>query len=134
VNDLPFVLRAVDLLRSHGVRTWLCGSWAEDLRGLRPPGRHGDLDLLYPARDWGRVDELRLDWMDGGKLAWMRAFVLEGTMVELFLVERDARGWFTRLGGRRHGWPVDVFTTNGRIGVASATALAGFRGAYRRAA
>jgi len=134
VNDLPFVLRAVDLLRSHGVRTWLCGSWAEDLRGLRPPDRHGDLDLLYPARDWSRVDELRLDWMDGRKLAWMRAFVLEGTMVELFLVERDARGWFTRLGARRHGWPDDVFTTNGRVGVASAAALAGFRGAYRRAA
>jgi hypothetical protein len=134
VNDLPFVLRAVDLLRSHGVRTWLCGSWAEDLRGQRPPGRHGDLDLLYPARDWSRVDELRLDWMDGRKLTWMRAFVLEGTMVELFLVERDARGWFTRLGARRHGWPDDVFTTNGRIGVASATALAGFRTAYRRAA
>jgi hypothetical protein len=134
VNDLPFVLRAVDLLKSHGVRTWLCGSWAEDLRGLRPPGRHGDLDLLYPARDWGRVDTLRLDWMDGRKLPWMRSFVLEGTMVELFLVERDARGWFTRLGQRRHGWPDDVFATNGRVGVASAAALAGFRTAYRRAA
>jgi hypothetical protein len=134
VNDLPFVLRAVDLLKSHGVRTWLCGSWAEDLRGLRPPGRHGDLDLLYPGRDWGRVDALRLDWMDGRTLAWMRAFVLEGTMVELFLVERDARGWFTQFGRRRQDWPDDVFATNGRVGVASAAALAGFRSAYRRAA
>jgi hypothetical protein len=134
VNDLPFVLRAVDLLKSHGVRTWLCGSWAEDLRGLCPPGRHGDLDLLYPGRDWGRVDALRLDWMDGRTLAWMRAFVLEGTMVELFLVERDARGWFTQFERRRHDWPDDVFATNGRVGVASAAALAGFRSAYRRAA
>jgi hypothetical protein len=134
VNDLPFVLRAVDLLKSHGVRTWLCGSWAEDLRGLRPPGRHGDLDLLYPGRDWGRVDALRLDWMDGRTLTWMRAFVLEGTMVELVLVERDARGWFTQFERRRHDWPDDVFATNGRVGVASAAALAGFRSAYRRAA
>jgi hypothetical protein len=134
VNDLPFVLRAMDLLRSHGVRTWLCGSWAEDLRGLRPPGHHGDLDLLYPARGWSKVDGLRLDWMDGRKLEWMRAFVLEGTMVELFLVERDKAGWFTRLAGRRLGWPDDVFTTNGRVGVASTAALAGFRSAYRRAA
>ncbi len=134
MNDLPFVLRAVDLLKSHGVRTWLCGSWAEDLRGLRPPGRHGDLDLLYPGRDWGRVDALRLDWMDGRTLAWMRAFVLEGTMVELFLVERDARGWFTQFERRRQDWPDDVFATNGRVGVASAAALAGFRSAYRRAA
>jgi hypothetical protein len=134
VNDLAFVLRACDLLKSHGVRTWLCGSWAEDLRGLRPPCRHGDLDLLYPARDWSRVDALPLDWMDGKRCAWLRSFVLEGTMVELFLVERDARGWFTRFRARRHDWPADVFATNGRVGVASTAALAGSRSAYRRAA
>jgi hypothetical protein len=134
VNDLAFVLRAVDLLRSHGVRTWLCGSWAEDLRGLQPPRQHGDLDLLYPAPDWSRVDELRLDWMDGKKLGWLRTFVLEGTMVDLFLVERDQRGWFTRFDRRRHEWPDDVFATNGRIGVASAAALAGLRTGRRRAA
>ena len=80
------------------------------------------------------MDALRLDWMDGKKHAWMRAFVLEGTMVELFLVERDRRGWFTRLERRRHDWPDDVFTTNGRVGVASAAALAGFRASYPRAA
>jgi hypothetical protein len=134
VNDLAFVLRAVDLLKSHGVRTWLCGGWAEELRGLRPLGRHDDLDLLYPARDWERVDALRLDWIEAKRFPWKRAFVLEGTMVELMLVERDARGWFTRPAGQRHDWPADVFAANGRVGVASAAALTGYRASYRRAA
>ena len=92
MNDLDFVVRAVDLLWSRGIRTWVFGGWGEELRGLAPPREHADLDLLYPARDWDRVDELRLDWVDAKRLPWKRAFVLEGTVVELFLVERDERG------------------------------------------
>ena len=134
MNDLAFVLRAVDLLRSHGVRTWLCGGWAEELRGHRPPGEHTDLDLLYPARNWARVDELDLDWIAAKQAPWKRAFTLDGTMVELLLVERDARGWFSRPFGNRHDWPGDVFAGNGRVGVASAAALNSYRASYRRAA
>ena len=29
-----FVLRAVDLLASYGIRTWVAGGWGEELRGL----------------------------------------------------------------------------------------------------
>ena len=134
MNDLAFVLRAVDLLRSHGVRTWVCGGWAEELRGLRPPGRHADLDLLYPARGWVRVDELELDWVEAKRSPWKRAFELDGTVVELLLVEHDVRGWFTRRSGQRHDWPADVFAANGRVGVASAAALNSYRDSYRRAA
>jgi len=134
VNDLAFVLRAVDVLSAHGVRTWVCGGWAEELRGLRPPGEHTDLDLLYPAPSWARVDELELEWIEPKRSPWKRAFVLDGTTVELLLVQRDPRGWFTRSAGRRHDWPPDVFATNGRIAVASAAALSGYRASYRRAA
>ncbi len=134
MTDLAFVLSAVDVLSSHGVRTWVCGGWGEELRGLRPPGEHADLDLLYPAPGWSRVDELELDWIEAKRLPWLRAFVLDDNVVELLLVERDRGGWYTRLGGRRHDFPADVFSTNGRIAVASAAALAGFRASYRRAA
>ena len=132
MNDLEFVLRAVDRLRSEGIRTWVCGSWGEELRGLAPPGPHADLDLLYPARDWQRVDAL--EWVEDERVSWQRAFVLDGTLVELYLVERDERGWFTRQGSTRHHWPDDVFATNGRIAVASPVALSGFRQTRRRAA
>jgi aminoglycoside-2''-adenylyltransferase len=133
VNDLAFVLRAVDLLSSRGIRTWVCGGWGAELRGLEPPREHVDLDLLYPARDWTRVDALELDWVDARRLPWQRAFVLDGTPVELLLVERDARGWHTQLSRRRHDWPADVFATKGRIAVASTAALADRRTARRAA-
>jgi len=134
VNDLDFVVRAVDLLWSRGLRTWVFGGWGEELRGLAPPWQHADLDLLYPAPDWRRVDDLRLDWVEAKHLPWKRAFVLEGTLVELFLVERDEAGWYTQLKRRRHDWPDNVFSTNGRLAVASTVALAGYRHAQRRAA
>ena len=134
MTDLDFVLRAVDRLRAEGIRTWVCGGWGEELRGLAPPRPHADLDLLYPARDWRRVDLLGLDWADRRRVPWKRAFAFEGTDVELFLVERDEHGWYTRRAQRRHDWPDDVFATYGRLGVASTAALLGFRHAQRRAA
>jgi hypothetical protein len=134
VNDLSFVLRAVDLLSSSGIKAWVFGGWGEELRGLCPPREHADLDLLYPARDWSRVDALQLDWVDAKRFPWKRAFMLEGTLVELFLVERDERGWFTKLARRRHDWPDNLFSTNGRVGVASMAALVGYRSTARRAA
>ena len=52
-------------------------------------------------------------------------------MVELFLVQRDAHGWFTQLQRRRHDWPENLLATNGRLPVASTAALASFRHSYR---
>src|SRR5256885_3554068 len=92
MNDLAFVERAVSLLASKGVPTWIFGGWGEELRGLIKPRAHADLDLLHPAEDWGIVDNLFLDWIDGKRFPWKRAFVLEGFQVELFLVRYDARG------------------------------------------
>ena len=48
-------------------------------------------------------------------------------MVELFRADRDELGWFTQLERRRHDWPADVFSANGRLPVASRDALAGYR-------
>jgi hypothetical protein len=129
VNDLNFVLRAFDLLSSHRIRTWIFGGWGEELRGLAPPRAHPDVDLLYPARDWSRVDRLDLDWVAAKRLRWKRAFVLDGIRVELFRVDRDGEGWFTELAHRRHEWPEDVFSASGRLSVASAAALAGLQAA-----
>jgi hypothetical protein len=134
VNDLEFVLRAVDLLASRGVKTWVSGTWAEELHGLIPPQPHASLELLYPARDWQRVDELPLDWLTAERHRWKRGFSLEGTSVELCLVERGERGWYTRRGRRLHEWPDDVFAGNGRLPLASPAAFAGDQRPQRRAA
>jgi aminoglycoside-2''-adenylyltransferase len=131
VNDLAFVERAVSLLASKGVDAWVFGGWGEELRGLIKPREHADLDLLYPAEDWTIVDGLYLDWIEGKRFDWKRAFRLEGIQVELFLVQYDAAGWYTQLQRRRHSWPANVFSGTGRVPVASTAALAGYRHSYR---
>jgi len=131
MNDLAFVERAITLLRSKGVETWVFGGWGEELRGLIRPRAHVDLDLLYPAEDWEPVDALYLDWLASKRYPWKRAFVLEGTMVELFLVQHDERGWCTKLARRTHRWPDNVLASNGHLPVASTAALAGMRHSYR---
>ena len=131
MNDLAFVERAVSLLTSRGVDTWVFGGWGEELRGLMRPRDHVDLDLLYAAEDWQTVDALDLDWLEGKRFPWKRAFVLEDVAVELFLVRRDDRGWYTPLQRRRHDWPENLLASNGRLPIASTAALASFRHSYR---
>jgi hypothetical protein len=130
MTDLALVLAAVDLLESCGARTWVFGGWAEELRGLTPPRDHRDVDLLYPAPRFDRLDALDLRWIEPKRLPHKRAFVLDETMVEIFLVQHDADGWFTEFARVRHDWPPNVFAASGRLRVASAAALTGFRAAY----
>ena len=112
MNDLPFVLRAVDLLEDARLRVWLFGGWAEELRGLRAPCEHVDVDFLYPGRDFARVDALferaAFAEVEGKQRPHKRAFMLEGTLVELLLVQKDserlvlrAPAWAPRLAGGR---------------------------------
>src|SRR3989442_3444181 len=131
MSDLAFVERAVSLLTSKAVDTWVSGGWGEELRGLIRPREHADLDLLYPAEDWSAVDGLYLDWIDAKLLPWKRAFMLEEIAVELFLVQYDADGWYTQLERRRPDWPVNVFTRACRVPVVSTAALAAYRHSYR---
>ena len=131
MNDLAFVERAQTTLRARGIETWVFGGWGEELRGLIKPRAHADLDLLYAAESWDEVDALTLDWIPGKRFAWKRAFVLEGIAVELFLVQRDERGWYTALERRVHRWPDNLLASNGHLRVASTAALASFRHSYR---
>ena len=131
MNDLSFVERAQTMLRARGIETWVFGGGGEELRGLIRPRDHVDLDLLYPAETWDEVDALVLDWVPGKRFAWKRAFMLEETMVELFLVQRDEEGWYTTLKRRVHRWPDNVLASNGHLRVASTAALASYRHSYR---
>jgi hypothetical protein len=132
-NDLPFVMSAVDLLAEGGLSVWLFGGWAEELRGHVPPGPHRDVDLLYPAPNFERLDAFflseRLDEV-GDDRSYARAFSLDGITIELLLVQRDADGWFTNFRAGRFRWPVDVFERAARPPVASESALISYRNSY----
>jgi hypothetical protein len=134
VNDLPFVERSLALLAGEGISAWIFGGWAEELLGLVKPRPHGDLDLLVAAEDWHVVDRLlpRLDEIQAKRFEHKRAFVLDGVMVELFLVRRDAGGLFTTFWGVRRPWPDDTLDSDGPLPVASAAAVAGYRERHPR--
>ena len=130
--DLDFVHRAVDLLAAGEASCWIFGGWAEELRGLCPARSHKDLDLLCLAPSFAAVERLlgeqQLDEIDGKRFPHKRAIVLDGVMVELFLVQRDRRGLFTNFWGRyRHDWPAGALSSAGGLAVASAAALTGYR-------
>lgn len=116
VHDLAFVLSVLSRLERAGIRPWLFGGWAEELRGLRPAGAHGDIDLLYPASSFNAVDDfLALDpavtEIVPKRFSHKRAFEIEKVVVELILVERENGGDFTRFfsGLYRFQWPEDTF-------------------------
>ena len=129
MNDLSFVMRVVDLLEDARLRVWLFGGWAEELRGLRAPCEHVDVDFLYPGRDFARVDRFLGETTD--TRPHKRTFEVEGIAVELLLVQKDERGWFTQLPRGRHSWPADVFANAGRLPVASVSALESYRHSRR---
>jgi hypothetical protein len=130
VNDPRVVGRALRVLEREGVRAWVAGGWAEQLRGLCAPRPHADIDLLLPAPRFDLLDAIDLDWIDAKRYPWKRAFSLDEVMVEVLLVECDDRGRFSAVRGRRHRWPADVLGSVGRTRVASAAALRSYRRAY----
>jgi len=134
VNDQTFVMKVTSMLHDGRVNVWLFGGWAEELQGLVPARTHRDVDLLHPADDFDRVDALlrnepALTEILAKRFAHKRAFVLDGVMVELFLVRSDANGYYTDLPeGVKHRWPADVFDER-QLGlrVASVNALVDYR-------
>jgi protein-tyrosine phosphatase len=122
----------MDWLRSRDVDTWLFGGWATELRGISTPCPHHDVDLLYPAENFDRVDELlgSLDEITAKRFPHKRAFEFDGIMVELFLVRFDGRAHYTSFwNSYRYEWADDVFADDRIVGV---NALADFRRNFDR--
>ena len=92
-NDLSLVRRVVALMREHEVDAWVFGGWAEELHGLGRPRPHSDIDLLYPAPGFERVDAmiaaLGLEEVVAKRSERKRAFVYEGVLVELIRAQPD---------------------------------------------
>lgn len=136
-NDLVMVRRVFGRLQAHGLRCWLFGGWAEEIRGMRAPGAHRDIDLLYPASDFAAFAPVLADGREivGKRLPHKRAFLAGTVLVEVFLVDCDDRGLHPSFWGRiRHDWPGDTLCSADTFEwpVASAAALACYRRSHRR--
>jgi hypothetical protein len=93
------ILRRLDNL---GVPCLLFGGWAEEALGIISPRPHRDIDLLLPAQSFMALDRLfesEFREIVLKRFAHKRAFVLEGAMVEVTLVQRTYQGAFTLFWG-----------------------------------
>lgn len=113
VNNLDLVRRTVDQMKLHGIKVWLAGGWAEELRGMRPPGPHEDIDVFVLAQDFSEVERAlgaTPEWHEimRKRFSHKRAWYVDEIMVECILVTPDLS---TSLFDGRVvvEWPPDIF-------------------------
>jgi len=138
-NTLPLLLSRVRQLSDAGIAAWIAGGWAEELCGMIEARAHGDIDLLYPAEDFSRLDlyiasRAEMREIVPKRFSHKRAVTLRGVMIEFFLLKPLDTGFVTNFFDGRcllH-WPADalgwILTATGEyIPVARPHALQAFR-------
>lgn len=129
-NDRQFVAVVVQLLADAGFEVCLFGGWAEELLGTGGPRPHGDIDLLVIDADLGALDAwLRQHNEIGAKrLPHKRAVLLDGVLVEMFLVQRVGKGaemlWWGTYAIR---WPLFATRMAEGLPIAAKSVLDAFR-------
>jgi len=127
----------VKLERSNIV-CWVFGGWAEEFRGLCKPRGHGDIDLLYPAPDFEKVDDFlaqnkQFTEIKGKHFPHKRAFLIKDVAVELFLLESCSDKIVTNyFNQKEYVWPNDTLDEHKIDGllVASINSLVEYRLKY----
>ena len=120
-SSLELLAEVVQTLADAQVKTWLFGGWAEELLELCPPRPHRDIDLLYPAQSFDRLDEfLRAQRgakeVEAKRFPHKRAFEWAGVLVEVFLVRSDADVLVTDFFGTfSFEWPQDTLSYTAKL-------------------
>ena len=104
VNSVKFLHAIVARLRKAGIETIVFGGWAEELMKAIPPRPHHDVDLLYFEDNFIKVDEFLANQADleeirSKRFSHKRAFLWNGIMVELLLVQEGNKQYITNLWG-----------------------------------
>jgi hypothetical protein len=86
------VKQTIELFQLANIEIIVFGGWAEEINGLIEVRTHKDLDLLYLANDFKRIDSFiashnNIIEIVGKRFSHKRAFLLNGAMVEIFLVK-----------------------------------------------
>ena len=138
-----FVLGIIRRLAQAQIATWLCGGWAEELWGHCSPRLHQDVDLLYPAPTFARLDHWLANMPDlssisAKRFSHKRAVLCEDIMIEVVLLEPDEEGgYLTNFFNQRYQliWPPDTLSllvVRGReVPVGSSEALRLYRQQHR---
>lgn len=102
-------------LSDAGIHCLLFGGWAEEALGLCPPRPHKDIDLLLPDWSFDKLHHFIADSPNDLKeialkrFAHKRAFVLDGLMVEVLLVQEESGvAWTSFWGDVRFEWALPL--------------------------
>jgi hypothetical protein len=95
-NTKALVAQVIQDLVSAHLNVLLSGGWAEELQNLIPPRPHKDIDFVYLANDFTAVEayiqQRELPEIMAKHVSHKRAFLVEGVMVELILVQPGPAG------------------------------------------
>jgi hypothetical protein len=92
-NTTKTVADILSALARRGVKCDLFGGWAEEILGVRPPGNHRDIDLVYRDESFFLLDMaiagLRgtVSEVTAKRFRHKRAFIFRGTLCEITLVK-----------------------------------------------
>lgn len=141
-NSPHFLYTTFKLLRANGIKTWIFGGWAEELQNLIEPRPHRDIDLLYPASDFSRLETVienihGMTEIQANRFSHKRAVMYYDVMVEFLLLEQEREGYVTHFFAGRHvfHWPTSTLAevtlpTGQTLAVASSEALQRYRSSY----
>jgi len=114
-NDLHLVREVLGVLREAGLHVWLFGGWAEELRGMRAPSAHTDIDILLRGAAFELLDAFLAERSEAVEIrekrfSHKRAFVWHDVRVEIVLVRPGSPGTSDIFDGRVViEWPPDTF-------------------------
>lgn len=135
-NDLNLVKRVVAELTSYDLEVVVFGGWAEELLGIIDSRAHKDIDLLLIDSDFtgleSYLENTSYKEIKEKRFEHKRAFLIEGVMIELFLVEHDTKGHFTKFWGKRYDWPEKISQEIDDLSVASAEMTRAYRADYEK--
>jgi hypothetical protein len=88
--DPTLPVAALALVEGAGFQAALVGGWSRELLRLDSPREHSDIDLVITDPDVAMLDVwlATRDEIQAKRFPHKRAFLLNGVMVELHLVER----------------------------------------------
>ena len=102
-STADMVCDVLALLAGQAVQCDLFGGWAEELLGLRDPGPHADIDLVYRGDDFAAIDDtirrLALREVPEKRFSHKRAIVHRGILCEFLLVRDWNHAPFTMFWG-----------------------------------
>ena len=138
-NTQQFLAATLAFITASGNATWLFGGWAEELWAANDPREHNDIDLLYQAENFDRLqtfieEDPHMTEIATKRFSHKRAVLYHDVMIEFFLVQQDEKGLFTNFfnGRRVFYWPVDTLShtiplAGGIVNITSRQALAEYR-------